>query len=125
MSILYAIQRHMRYQRYDSSEAIETLMDHWVILRRVSLSPLSSTNALSLPPLVSRSSLGLPNSTTFPASRTIYINRSDETGQRMSPILLTILSASMMVCNLWAIVNNVTSDPRLVRSEFWITVSVS
>ena len=38
---------------------------------------------------------------------------------------LTILSVSIDVCNLWAIVNGVTSDPRLVRSEFWMTASVS
>ena len=38
---------------------------------------------------------------------------------------LTILSASMMVCNLWAVVNCVTSDPEFVRSEFLTTASAS
>jgi len=36
-----------------------------------------------------------------------------------------ILSAPMMVRNLWAITNGVTPDPRLAQSEFWMTVSVS
>ena len=30
----------------------------------------------------------------------------------------------MIVCNLWATVNSVTSNPGFVRSEFWITLSV-
>ena len=55
----------------------------------------------------------------------LHKSSQHETGERMSLMPLTILSASIMVCNLWAIVNSVTSDPRFVRSEFWITVSVS
>jgi len=38
---------------------------------------------------------------------------------------LTFLSASMIACNLWTIVNSVTPDQRLGRSELWMTASVS
>jgi len=36
----------------------------------------------------------------------------------------TILSAPMIDCNLWEIMNSVTPDPRLARSECWTTASV-
>jgi len=47
-----------------------------------------------------------------------------ETGQGTMLMSFTILSASMIDYNLWAIMNSVTPDPRLARSECWTTASV-
>ena len=64
---------------------------------------------------------GRPNELDDASGVENHLRKLHELGERSHPQL----STSTTVCDPWAIVNSVTSDPGLARSEFWITVSAS